>query len=648
MLIVSLIATAATGAELQSIEELDLEALLDLEYDVASRMDLPTREMPGIVTVLTQEELRRAGVRDLLDALELLPSMASAVDVWGVVGVGVRGNWAFEGKLLLLVDGVPINEPLYGTTPLGNRFPLWMIHSIEVIRGPGSALYGGGAGLAVVDVTTVAGHQADDRSVHGQADVSGFVFDYAGLSRATAGASVQAPVGQDGQLALLVTGGTGQRSDQLYTDVYGDSASMDGASLLRPALAEVRMTQGGFHGTLQAESYDTTYVDGYDFVVRRPFDNDFRALSLDTGWKLSLGDDLAVTPRLLAQRMTPWRSVEPPLAGDYYSREWADRITVGADLDAQPSEVLDLLLGAEAGVDVGHIGEEITGWDFATGRHITYSRAAVLGPALARWRPVTLTLGTRADWHSAYGLALSPRVALTRAWTTTHLKLLGSRAFRSPSIEHLRSPVRPEYTYTLEAEAGWRPVQHTYLTVSAFDVTLVDPVFYFYDSVTDEGYANGSRAGTRGAEADLRWQQGGATLSIAAALWVATGTPPVEIAVPGRPTLHAGLPGQKLVARSGVPVGGHLALGGAVTWLGPRWASTATQGDTALYTQLPSATLIDLTVSITDLPVDGVRLQLTARDVLDSNPAYAHPYDAWHAPLPGTGRSFGLSLGMQR
>ena len=54
----------------------------------------------------------------------------------GQVGVGIRGNWANEGKVSLRLNGVELNEPLYSTLQILNRFSLDDIKQIEIIRGP--------------------------------------------------------------------------------------------------------------------------------------------------------------------------------------------------------------------------------------------------------------------------------------------------------------------------------------------------------------------------------------------------------------------------------------------------------------------------------------------------------------------------------
>ncbi len=633
----------ANAAPVESIEELDLEQLLDLEYDVASRMDLPTRETPGVVTVLPRQELVSAGARDLLDALSLLPSMMAAVDDWGVVGMAVRGQWAFDGKLLLLVDGVVMNEPLYGTTPLGHRIPVWAIEQIEIIRGPGSALYGGGAGLAVVKVTTVASRQEGTASAH----LTTSLFDSGGVHQASASVSGRAPIGDDGQVGVLLTGGFGRRSDGTYVDIYGQTASMERGDFdLDPGLATATLRHDGLEVTALAEAYRTTFRDGYGTRTLVPHTSDFYTLAGRAKWSLPAGATVDVTPRLSAQHMAPWQNRNLDASSEHwYADEVGQRVTAGIDVDVEAGERIDVYAGAEGGVDVGRIGEMID-WDFATGDQVTYTRGAVLAQAIARWPIATVTLGSRADLHSAYGWALSPRVAVTRVFEGAHIKLLGSRAFRAPSIEHLRYDVDPEYTWTAEIEAGFRPVEHIYVTVGGWEVSLEDPLFYTFVPGQGERYANGARAGTRGVEGEVRWQQGGAHLTAGWASWMSTAAPE-PIAVEAHPYVHAGLPNHKGVLRGGTLVG-PVDIGGALTWFAERESSGHVEGAPARHDELPPALLVDLTVAVPDLGLDGLDLQLQGRDLLDAQPGFASPLDSGHAPLPSSGRTFGAALVLSR
>src|SRR5947209_7894913 len=111
------------GAE-SEMELFELNDLLTRDVAVASQKSSTLREAPGVVTVVSREEIQSSGARDLIDVLSLVPGFWFGVDVEGVVDVGLRGVWAHEGKTLLLVDGVEMNELLYSNNELFNHYPL--------------------------------------------------------------------------------------------------------------------------------------------------------------------------------------------------------------------------------------------------------------------------------------------------------------------------------------------------------------------------------------------------------------------------------------------------------------------------------------------------------------------------------------------
>ena len=149
-------------------EESDLQKMLNKNVSVSSQ-NLSTRETPGIISVVTAEEIQNSGARDMIDVLRLVPGFDVAQDLQFVMGLSLRGNWANEGKVLVLMDGQPFNELLYQSVAVGNRFPDDAIERIEIIRGPGSAQYGGSAEYGVINIITKAASSLTGVGVYGTA-----------------------------------------------------------------------------------------------------------------------------------------------------------------------------------------------------------------------------------------------------------------------------------------------------------------------------------------------------------------------------------------------------------------------------------------------------------------------------------------------
>ncbi|MFK7928213.1 MAG: TonB-dependent receptor plug domain-containing protein, partial [Myxococcota bacterium] len=212
LLIVPGLASASPG-----LDALSLEDLMDLETDVATRIPQSEREVPGVLTVIHRDQIRRSGARDLLDLLQRVPGLHAELDVQGTLGFAVRGQLADNGRVLLLVDGQVLTEPMYGTSPLGGRFSLDNIQRIEIVRGPAAARYGGGASAAVINIVSVAAEGAEGVRVHAQGCVRP-----AGVGCAVAGGSAVFRPKDDVRIGLTVHGGDNRMMSGPYKDFWGD------------------------------------------------------------------------------------------------------------------------------------------------------------------------------------------------------------------------------------------------------------------------------------------------------------------------------------------------------------------------------------------------------------------------------------------
>lgn len=133
---------------------LSLEELMNVPVAISSRKALSQRDTPSIVTVITGEEIRNSGARDLIDVLRHVPGMDFRMSVSNGVSLGMRGHIGADGRIMMLVDGIEVNEHRYGSAIFGQGFPVEQIARIEIIRGSASALYGGSAELGVINIIT--------------------------------------------------------------------------------------------------------------------------------------------------------------------------------------------------------------------------------------------------------------------------------------------------------------------------------------------------------------------------------------------------------------------------------------------------------------------------------------------------------------
>ncbi|MEQ1501058.1 MAG: TonB-dependent receptor plug domain-containing protein [Myxococcota bacterium] len=640
--------TAARAADPSTIEEQPLADLLDLMDDhvdaptsVADREQRSQREASALVTVLTGAQLEALGARDVLDALRLLPSVEFAGDVWNTTSILVRGGSG--ERVLVLLDGHPWNEMMYGLTSFGNRLPVSMIDRIEVLRGPGSAIYGQNAMFAVIRIVTRAS------TVRGvRVDAVGSWLPSGVYGRQDLTTSVGGQVGEDGHVGITAVLGRGRRSDQPYTDVYGNTIDLGAHSDLNPALVSGTVNVGGFELALAAEQYRTTWQDGGSQVYPRDHDNWYSEIYGRVGYRWALSDRVGARTGLASRFDEPWRSTRDIAEGAYgYFRDRGDRTVTGFELSDRVFDRLRLDGGGETGIERGHSREP------GAPPHVTYVLGAGWVQAAFETAPADWVAGVRFDANTAFGQAVSPRIAVAQAWRRVHYKAAVNRAFRAPGLVHARYGVDPETITTFELEGGVGPTAWSYLTASVYDNLLDRPMLYRYEfdpdtGIETEGYVNGAPTGTAGAEVELQLLSGPLTVSAAWA-GLRASTPPPDWGVPGAPDRLLGAPAHKGVVRATWDSGEHLTLGAVGTALGPRWtiAGVTPNGD-AVYSQLPAALLVDLSVRVRHLGLRGLSVSGSVHDLLDQNPAFLQGYDDQHAPMSGEGREVLLQLTVER
>ncbi|MEY2632226.1 MAG: hypothetical protein RIR00_880 [Pseudomonadota bacterium] len=165
--------------ETGDLATLSIEELLRTEVSSVLKVDGALAEAPAAISVLSREDIVRAGVQTLPDALRLVPGMNVAQIDGNKWAISARGfNGFFSTKLLVLVDGRSIYNSVYsGVFWDAADIPLDNIARIEVVRGPGATLWGVNAVNGVINIVTRNARQTQG----GSASVS-----YGNMDRGTA------------------------------------------------------------------------------------------------------------------------------------------------------------------------------------------------------------------------------------------------------------------------------------------------------------------------------------------------------------------------------------------------------------------------------------------------------------------------------
>jgi iron complex outermembrane receptor protein len=146
----------AGDEDMRALKALSVDQLLDLEVTSVSKRRAPLGDAATSIYVITAESIRRAGAHTLPEALRLAPNLQVARIDSVQYAISARGfNNAVGNKLLVLVDGRTVYTPLYSGV-FWDQQDLLMedVDRIEVISGPGAALWGVNAVNGVINVIT--------------------------------------------------------------------------------------------------------------------------------------------------------------------------------------------------------------------------------------------------------------------------------------------------------------------------------------------------------------------------------------------------------------------------------------------------------------------------------------------------------------
>jgi outer membrane cobalamin receptor len=136
----------------------EIFAIFSEEQIVVSALKKPSSVLksPSIMSVISARQIKQMGFRTLVDVLKIVPGFYISMDETGEREIAVRGVLDDASqKVKVLIDGHSINDVWRGGAMWNfDDLPVENIKRIEIIRGPGSALYGQNAFLAVVNIIT--------------------------------------------------------------------------------------------------------------------------------------------------------------------------------------------------------------------------------------------------------------------------------------------------------------------------------------------------------------------------------------------------------------------------------------------------------------------------------------------------------------
>jgi iron complex outermembrane receptor protein len=154
------IAAAQSG---DTLGQLSLEELGQVEVTSVSRRAQPVGEAPASIFVITADDIERAGVRSIPVALRLAPNLQVAriqASDYAITARGFNHNSGTANKLLVLMDGRILYTPLFSGVLWNEQNPLIEdLERIEIVGGPGGALWGANAVNGVINIVSRDAHE---------------------------------------------------------------------------------------------------------------------------------------------------------------------------------------------------------------------------------------------------------------------------------------------------------------------------------------------------------------------------------------------------------------------------------------------------------------------------------------------------------
>jgi iron complex outermembrane recepter protein len=199
-----------------------LEELMNIEVTSVSRRQERVEDVAASIYVISRDEIRRSGLTSIAEVLRLAPGVQVSRLNGNKWSVSVRGfNSLVASKLLVMIDGRSIYNPAYSAVFWDTEdVMLEDVERIEVIRGPGGAMWGANAINGVINVITRSSSETRGglaRVTAGTFDTTGAAFRYGGgmgaltyraFAQASAhGESLQQSGGKAGDNWHSVTGG---------------------------------------------------------------------------------------------------------------------------------------------------------------------------------------------------------------------------------------------------------------------------------------------------------------------------------------------------------------------------------------------------------------------------------------------------------
>lgn len=481
-------ATNAFAEEKLTLDELlqlDIVDLSKVKINVASKRDEYVADAPSVVSVVTARQIKQFGAKNLNDVLNRVTSVQATGSHFYPHVINMRGQLVGHNNsdILFLINGRPRRTSWNGGTPFSLllAFPLDTIERIEIIRGPGSVLYGTGAFTGVINIITkseVAVEKTRVAGTYGSYD--------------SGGAEVTTAV--DTEDFKMMTGVKYYQTEGWDYSLTDENNVYDTVNVGEKNTG-VMLTGESGDFSLNALYTEADLDNNIGGPPRWPAgDKDATHLTLDLGYQYHFSPDWKLDNHITYNKFDFQFQDTPPVNNTRYSRDVLGEVTLFANL----TENLNWILGTTYEDISGNTSDTLT---YSSYRYSMYTQFDYRFSSDQK-----LTLGVQYNKVEHTDADTSPRLAyVTKFNQEWGGKLLYSQAFRSAvaTERFLDSAVvgdpslNPEKITTAEAQVFYTSKNY-YAALTYFNSEINDVinrinsggVFYFVNegTINSDGY----------------------------------------------------------------------------------------------------------------------------------------------------------------
>ena len=503
--------------DLEELLGLTIEELMDIEVVTATKIYQKISKVPATVRVITAEEIKQKGYLTLEEAVSNLPGFQFRNILGFNSYIFLRGVPSQNNLILVLVDGVQINELNSGGFYGGGQFNLSNVKQIEVVYGPASALYGTNAFSGVINIITtdpedMSGPQAS--ALIGSFGTRNIDFSLGHYDESYDwGFSVSGMLKQSEKADLR--GGKGDNNWTEDMENFEDDISFDGKLKYKNIRFGIVLQDKQASRTTNYKAVGTDYLDsGTNWHIR--FINSHLKYLYDKSPKWSLLSQAYYRNATVMNNTIAYiRSVEGIGQVGYYRPN--DLIGFENQISYTPIENSMLIVGIDweqerlsEGFSKSYSGSPDENPPVPAKPGMTNNRL-ISGYLQAQYRfvdNVEFTVGIRHDNSDYYGTVNTPRLGLVYAKNALTAKLLYMEAFRAPKPWDYtwgdgNPDLQPERVKSLEISGAYQLSSHLRAGMSVYKS--------FLESIlTKEGnmWVNGDRINADGIEMTVDYIKG--------------------------------------------------------------------------------------------------------------------------------------------